>query len=312
MAATSAAGSAPGLLGDDHRSGTGRPERRADAQARGHPVHGDREERRRRRHVERDALSGSAGGHPEPRLHPHLRRPLPVFEPVLRLGREPALLRLGRRHVRAPRRHRLQHGGPCADVGRGIVHLGDRDRGARGAKPPAFECRGHGHGLPEPAADPRDRGRGELPGPVVAHGSLARGHGPRGQARRRRGYRLHGLSADPGARPGERARGRVPAAAAVAVRGAGLPLAVPAGGGVARPQLPVLHELHAPADARHREGVLAPDGDRSGLRRSPHRQPAQQDDARGVARVPRGKARRPPGSPRDDDARRTRRGRRAR
>ena len=160
-----------------------------------------------------------------------------------------------------------------------IVDVGDRDRGARGTKPAALERGGHGRRLPEPAEDPRDRGHGGLPGRLVAHGSLAAGRRRHGQARRRHRHRLHGLPADPGARAGGRARGRVPAEAAVGVRRAGLPVAVPAGGGVARPQLPVLHELHAPPDARHREGVLATDGDRSRLRRSSHRQRAQQEDA---------------------------------
>ena len=92
----------------------------------------------------------------------------------------------------------------------------DRHRGARRAKPAALERGDHGRRLPQPAEDPRDRGHGGLPGRLVAHGALAAGRRPQGQARRGHRHRLHRLPDDPGARAGGRARRRVPADAAVA------------------------------------------------------------------------------------------------
>ena len=93
--------------------------------------------------------------------------------------------------------------------------------GPAGEHPP-LECRRHGHGLPEPPEDPRDRGHGRRfragPGTPLA-GPRAR---HRGQAHRRHRHGLHRLPAGAGARTPGGARGRVPAQAAVAVRRAGL------------------------------------------------------------------------------------------
>ena len=128
---------------------------------------------------------------PEPRLHARLRRALPLLEPVLRLGREPALLRLGRRHLRAARGHRLRHRGALAHLGRGGGGVGGRDRRAGRPAHPALERRRHRGRLPQPPEDPRDRGHGRLPRPLVAHVALARG--------RRRGRQARGRRSAPGA-----------------------------------------------------------------------------------------------------------------
>ena len=67
-----------GLLGDRHRGGAGRPNVALQLKRAGIPFTRHREERRRRRHVVREPLPGRAGRHPEPLLHAHLRRRLPV------------------------------------------------------------------------------------------------------------------------------------------------------------------------------------------------------------------------------------------
>ena len=210
-------------------AGLGGLARRADAQARGHRPHRDREELGRRRHLERDPVSGRAPRHAESCLHPSLRRALPVRRPVRRLVGEPALLRLGRRHVRAPRGDRVRHRGSLADLGRGRLAVGDRDRRPGGAAPAQVERRRHRRRLPQPAAAPRARGDGRLSRPVVPHGTLARGARPRPALRRDR-HRLHRVPAARRAGLARQARRRLPTHPAVAVRGAGLPLAVPTRG----------------------------------------------------------------------------------
>ena len=107
--------------------------------------------------------------------------------------------------------------------------MGDRDRRARGPEPPALERRDHRRRLPQPAEDPRDRGqRRPSAAPSWHTARWPEDVDLDGQARRRDRHRLHRLPDGPRARARRRAGGRVPAHAAVAVRRAGLPLAVPA------------------------------------------------------------------------------------
>ena len=137
---------------------------------------------------------------------------------------------------------------------------------------------------------------------LVAHGALAAGRRPEGQAGRGDRHRLHRLPDDPRARARGRPRHRVPADAAVAVPGARLPVAVPAAGQLARPQPAVPHQLHArphllarPASPTSRE--IDPD-----FRRSLRRQPAQQAGARRLRRLPGAQARRSGAGGGDDAA----------
>ncbi len=169
--------------------------------------------------------------------------------------------------------------------------MGDRHRGPR-RRPYDPLARGdHRRRLPQPPEHPRHRRRRSVRRPLVAHGALAGGRRPEGQAGGGDRHRLHRLPDDPRARARGRPRHRVPAHAAVAVPRPRLSLAVPAAGQLARPQPAVPHQLHARPHllARpHRQRRA----DRSGLRRSVRLQPAQQAGARRLHRVPGAQARR--------------------
>ena len=92
-----------GLLRHRHRRRHGGSQRGHPAQAGGDSVLGRREERRCRRHLVRESLPGRTRGHPEPALHPCLRRRLQLRVSVLSLDGEPEVLQLGGRHVRRAR-----------------------------------------------------------------------------------------------------------------------------------------------------------------------------------------------------------------
>ena len=267
-----------GLLGDGHRRRVRRAERRGDAQARRHPVHGHREGLRRRRHLVGDALSRARAW--TPRAAPtrtSSARTSPYSSPFCDCGGEPALLRLGRRHLRAARRHRLRHRGARA-------HAGTRRRRSGRSRSTGPEG---GARCARTRWSPRSAS------------STARGS-PRSRAWQTSAGRSWHTSRWP--------EDADVAGKRVAVIGTGctgyqlIPeLALqtehvvafqrtpqwlfgvpgylspfPRGGDLARPQPPLLHELHAAAHARHRQGVHAHDRDRPGLRRSARGQRAQQ------------------------------------
>ena len=209
----------------------------------GIPFTVDREELRRRRHLVREPLSRRSRRHAEPLLHEHLRRRLQLPEPVLPGVREPALLPLDRRHVRAARRHRVRHRGARRstwdeDACEWQVDVDGPDGEARAAR----ERRHHRRRLPQPAEAARDRRDARLPRAVVPHGAVAGGPRRRGQALRRHRHRLRAATR------------LIPELALEAehvvvfqrtpqwlMPTPGLPLAVPAAGELARPQPALLH-----------------------------------------------------------------------
>ena len=130
--------------------------------------------------------------------------------------RERALLPVGRRHVRAARRHRVRHRGALDGVGRGHVRVAGVRRRPRRRTRAAGERRHHRGRLPEPSEAARNRRDARLPGPVLPLGAVAEGPRDQGQALRRHRHRGERLPDDPGARPRRRARGGLPAHAAVA------------------------------------------------------------------------------------------------
>ena len=181
----------------------------------------------------------------QPYLHPHLRRGHRPGGPVLRSRGEPAVLQpCGRRLRRAPA-HRLRHRGRVAPLGRGRRCLGGDGEGTRGSARVASERRDQRSGAVVPSEHPRLRRSERFQGPVVPYGALARRPRPGRPAGRRRRNRLFGDPVGARARAPDRARRRLPAEPAMALRPQGVPGAVPPAGAVARPELSVLQELHA-------------------------------------------------------------------
>ena len=216
---------------------------------------------------------------PEPLLHEPLRRRLQLSVLALPGVRERALLPLGRGHVRAARRHPLRDRSAVDGVGRDHERVAGVHRRPRRRARAARERRHHRRRLPQPSEAARHRRDARLPGAVLPLGALAGRPRGQGQARRRHRHRGQRLPDDPGARPRSRARGHPPAHAAMVHADPGLPNALPAAGQLARPQLALLHQLHAVPSGHVDPVPVGLQRDRPELRRSRRVQRREQGDA---------------------------------
>ncbi len=280
VADAAAAGPARSVQRHRHRRRAGRPQRGDPAEARRHPLHRHREERRCRRYVVREPLSRMSGRQRRAAAYTNLfgvdySYPYPhcpaseneryfhwvadtfelrddiVFETEVRSMAWDETTSEWQVSIAGPDGERVLRANGV------ITAVGFLNR----PKLPDIE------------------GMSDFQGPVLPLGALA--GRPRGQrqALRRHRHRGQRLPDDPGARPRSRARGHPPAHAAVVHAHPGLPNALPAAGQLARPQPALLHELHAVPSGHVDPVPLGLQRDRPGLRRSRRVQRTEQGDA---------------------------------
>ena len=238
---------------------------------------------------------GRAGRHAEPRLHPHLRRRTSrTPSPFCDWAENQRYFDWVADDVRPARRHRVRHRGARADLGRGDRRCGrSRSRARTGRSAVRSNAVITAVGFLNRPKIPEIEGMADFRGPSWHTARWPEDVDLDGQAGRGDRHRLHRLPADPGARArrpstSSRSSGRRSGCSACRATCSPFPPQVT----WLDRNLPYHTNFMRLADARHRQGVLAADGDRPGLRRPAHRQRAQQDDARRVARVPRAQARR--------------------
>ncbi len=161
------------FLGDGHRRRDGRAQRRGAAQARRHPLPGDREERECRRNLWENRYPGARVDTPS-RGYTNLFGvdfPYPYAYGPHTESQKYYDWVADTFDLRATSRFNTEV--PLAGLGRGGGDVGNPRRRPRGRDGASVQRSDHRGRLPQPAQHSRDRGNGGVRGPGLAHRALA-------------------------------------------------------------------------------------------------------------------------------------------